>query len=55
MLLAIVFAFVVARPIIIAVLVPEGAPPGRVDPRVLWEAAEAAQKAVIILLFFVSA
>lgn len=54
-LLAFVFAFVVARPIIVAVLVPEGASPGRVDPRRLWEAAEASQKAVVLLLFFVSA
>jgi len=52
---AFVFAFVVARPIIIAVLVPEGAPPGRLDPRTLWAAADASQKAVVLLLFFASA
>src|SRR5712671_1500418 len=54
-LLALVFVFVVVRPILIAVLVPEGASPGRMDPRALWAAADASQKAAVFLLFLVSA
>ena len=50
-----IFVFVVVRPIMIAVLVPEGVPAGPPDPRALWAAAGASQKAVVLLLFLVSA
>jgi uncharacterized RDD family membrane protein YckC len=46
------FVFVVVRPIMIALLVPEGA--GPVDPRLLWAAATPSTKAIVILLFFAS-
>jgi len=54
-LLSLVFAFVVARPIIIATLFPEGAPAGHMDARARWAEADVSQKAVVFLLFFVSA
>jgi uncharacterized RDD family membrane protein YckC len=49
------FAFIVDRPIIMAVMIPAGAPPGHIDPAALWEAAEPGQKAIVLLLFVLSA
>jgi uncharacterized RDD family membrane protein YckC len=48
--LSLLFVFGLVRPILIAVLVPDGA--GRFDPPAMWAAADASQKAVVLLLFF---
>jgi uncharacterized RDD family membrane protein YckC len=44
-----VFVFVVARPIIRAMFVPEGTVPA--DPQTLWAGADPWQKAVVLMLF----
>ena len=52
--LVLVFLFVVLRPILIAVLEPQGAPAGHLDSRALWAAADTSQKVIVLLMFFAS-
>jgi len=51
--LSLLFTFIVARPIVIALIVPKGL--GRVDTRELWDAAETSVKVLVLLLFLASA